>query len=139
MNYFNGVCKKIVFILVLMMAKNSNLPAQTIFKIEAAQAYKIYTKLDNKNFCIIDCRDSASFCREHVKNAVNIDVYTADDLLTLPKYLNMSIIVVYCTMNKRSEILIEKLAALRYDGVIIDIIDGFDGLKRMGFEANAGN
>jgi len=107
--------------------------AQTL-KVISAPAFKlVYDTLNMSETVIIDARDSLKFSVGHLQNAVNIDAFSENAQDLLSGYLDKKTIIVYCTMNKRSEKVIEILRNINYSGLIIDIEDGITGLETNGF------
>ncbi len=82
---------------------------------------------------IIDGRDSAMFYSGHIKNAVYIDAFSEEASRFLENYTNCDTLVVYCTNQTRSEIIIDKLKNMNYQGRIIYMQDGINGWKNNGF------
>jgi rhodanese-related sulfurtransferase len=104
--------------------------------IDTVKSDYIYALLSSNNFnkTIIDGRDSAMFCSGHIKNAVVIDAFSKELSKNLQKYLAEDTLIVYCTKNRRSNIIIENLKLLNYKGLVIYMQDGLTGWKENKFE-----
>ena len=123
--------------LFLLFVLCSNLIfGQTIKKITSQEAPEILKNLNKKTSVIIDGRDSAKFYSGHIQGAIYIDAFETGAQNKLEKLLDKKTIFIYCTMNKRSETLIEMLQQLNYSGTIINMTDGITGWKEKGFEVD---
>lgn len=121
------------FLLPILLFLANMLFAQTLQKVSSIEAKPILSSLDLKTSVIIDGRDSAKFLSGHIKNAICIDAFDDNAKNLLSKHLDKENIVVYCTMNGRSEKIIEILQSIWYQGVIINITDGISGWKENDF------
>ena len=54
----------------------------------------------------------------HIKGAINIDAFKDNLSVLLSDFLHYKTVVVYCTLNKRSEKIIETLHRDGYNGLI---------------------
>jgi rhodanese-related sulfurtransferase len=104
--------------------------------IDTVKSDYVYSVLSSNNFneTIIDGRDSTMFYSGHIKNAVFIDAFSQDLNKSLQKYLTEDTLIIYCTNNRRSEIIIENLKLLNYKGLIIYMQDGLNGWKENEFD-----
>ena len=104
--------------------------------IDTVKSDYVYSALSSNNFneTIIDGRDSTMFYSGHIKNAVFIDAFSQDLNKSLQKYLAKDTLIIYCTNNRRSEIIIENLKLLNYKGLIIYMQDGLNGWKENEFD-----
>jgi len=124
--------KRLIILVICSLFANV-LFAQAIQKITSVEAQVILSGLDSKTSVIIDGRDSVMFYSGHIKDAIYIDAFENNAKNFLLKYLDKENIVVYCTMNKRSEKIIEMLKSMGYQGEIIYISDGISGWKENNF------
>lgn len=118
---------KINIIIAYSLFFCSCLYSQTIEKIEAINAYNIVNNRDSVNTILIDGRSKEMFAEKHIKNAINIDSFGDSLSYKLEKYIGKNEVVVYCTNQRRAEIIIEKLFQLQYQGNIVFISDGITG------------
>jgi rhodanese-related sulfurtransferase len=104
--------------------------------IDTVKSDYVYSVLSSNNFneTIIDGRDSTMFYSGHIKKAVFIDAFSQDLNKSLQKYLTEDTLIIYCTNNTRSEIIIENLKLLNYKGLIIYMQDGLNGWKENEFD-----
>ena len=83
----------------------------SITKINAKTAYE---KMQNEKVIIVDVRTPEEFKAGHIKNAINIDLYTMSG--TQPKKLpnKEAAILIYCQSGARSANAAKQLAKLGY-------------------------
>lgn len=106
---------------------------QNITKLAAKDALEIVTNRDTGTV-LIDGRSASMFAEKHIEGAINIDAFAEESSKKLKSYLNTKTIIVYCSNHRRSEMLIEKLKELQYNGEIVFITDGINGWISSGFE-----
>ncbi len=123
--------KKLWFVFFLFCF-STILNAQVVDTLKSKQVYTMLT-FCNYNKTIIDGRDSVMFYSGHIKNAVYIDAFSEEASRFLENYTNCDTLVVYCTNQTRSEIIIDKLKNMNYQGRIIYMQDGINGWKNNGF------
>jgi len=107
--------------------------AQVVDTVKSDYVYSLLSSCDF-NQTIIDGRDSAMFYSGHIKNAVYVDAFEQHHADSLVKFLNIDTLVIYCTNQRRSEILIKALISLNYQGQIIYMQDGLTAWKRNEYE-----
>ena len=124
---------KAVFLVFIVISSFQCLNAQ---KIDAIKSDSVLSVLTSTNFnnTIIDGRDSAMFSTGHIKNAVYIDAFSQNLTESLENYLSEDTLIVYCTSNRRSKIIVENLELLNYKGLIIYMQDGLNGWKANEFD-----
>jgi len=124
--------QKNAFVLLIFSVSFLYSQAQVIDTIESTDVYTLLTSCDY-NKTIIDGRDSVMFRTGHLKNAVYIDAFSVDVVPFLQTYLNSDTLLIYCSNQTRSELLIEHLQQLNYKGHIIYMKDGLTGWKKQKF------
>ncbi len=130
MNRFISYRKSFFFVFIFSF---QFINAQDIDTVKSDYVYSVLS-LNNFNETIIDGRDSTMFYSGHIKNAVFIDAFSQDLNKSLQKYLTEDTLIIYCTNNRRSEIIIENLKLLNYKGLIIYMQDGLNGWKKNEFD-----
>lgn len=130
MNNFIPFGKIIFFVFVFSF---QCLSAQNIDTVKSDDVFSLLSS-KNYNKTIIDGRDSAMFYSGHIKNAIYIDAFSQDLNKSIQPYLTEDTLIVYCTNNRRSEIIIEKLKLLKFKGLIIYMQDGLNGWKENKFD-----
>ena len=119
--------RKVLFVSILCLIAFIS-SAQTIQRVTSME---FHTQLDSlkktESLIIIDGRGKGKYGEGHILGAVNVDAYSDDVTTQLMKYMNTKTIVVYCMENTRSEAIIQALKEIQYQGVIIDITDGYTG------------
>jgi rhodanese-related sulfurtransferase len=105
------------------------LSAQSIRKVNAIDAKPLLSTLNDSVSVIIDGRSPSMFASGHIADAVNIDAYTDTAKQNLEVFLEKKHIVLYCTTQNRSELLMDFLQELGFNGEIIVITDGITGWK----------
>ena len=124
---------KTIFFLIIFSSLSIHSKAQIIDTVKSTYVYELLNRCEF-NKTIIDGRDSAKFYTGHIKNAVYIDAFSQDIHESLQKFITEDTLIVYCTKQTRSEIIIENLKTLNYKGAIIYMQDGLTGWKRNEFE-----
>jgi rhodanese-related sulfurtransferase len=132
MNRFISYRKTVFFVFTFIFSFQF-LNAQDIDTVKSDYVYSVLSS-NNFNERIIDGRDSTMFYSGHIKNAVFIDAFSQDLNKSLQKYLTKDTLIIYCTNNRRSEIIIENLKLLNYKGLIIYMQDGLNGWKENEFD-----
>lgn len=130
MNRFISYRKSFFFVFIFSF---QFINAQDIDTVKSDYVYSVLSS-NNFNETIIDGRDSTMFYSGHIKNAVFIDAFSQDLNKSLQKYLTEDTLIIYCTNNRRSEIIIENLKLLNYKGLIIYMQDGLNGWKKNEFD-----
>jgi rhodanese-related sulfurtransferase len=110
------------------------LPAQTIQKLSAEEAYAFLAKSNTDSLLIIDGRSEDMYQSGHLPNAVNIDAYKDNLEDQLAPVTNRGHLFIYCTKSTRSDSIITTLSLMGYKGEIIQISDGITGWKENEFE-----
>jgi len=123
--------KKLYF-LIILFCFSTILNAQVVDTLNYEQVYTMLTSC-NYHKTIIDGRDSAMFYSGHNINAVYIDAISDEVPRFLENYTNYDSLLVYCTNQTRSEMIIDKLKKLNYQGRIIYMQDGINGWKNNDF------
>lgn len=106
--------------------------AQVVDTLKSEQIYTVLTSCEY-NKTIIDGRDSAKYYSGYIKNAIYVDAFSEDALLLLKNYIVDDTLIVYCSNQTRSLIIIDKLKELNYRGKIIYMQDGIVGWKNNGY------
>lgn len=125
----------ISFLLILLIS--CTVLATDIKRIPARNAYQLVQHRNPKTSVLIDGRSSQMFADAHIKGAINIDAFQSGVDLKLKRYLGKEQIIVYCTTQKRSKLLIENLKKIKFNGEIIFITDGITGWNSAGHEVTA--
>ncbi|MDD2386944.1 MAG: rhodanese-like domain-containing protein [Bacteroidales bacterium] len=112
----------------------ANAKSQSLEIVNAKEASEIVNCRNTINTIIIDGRSDVMYAEKHIKGAINIDAFSDSATTELKKHLETKEIIVYCTNQRRAELLIEKLNELQYNGKIIFIIDGLNTWISLGYE-----
>lgn len=110
------------------------MPAQTIQKLSAEEAYAFLEKNNSDSLLIIDGRSDEMYRSGHLPNAINIDAYQENLAEQLTPVTNREHLFIYCTKSTRSDSIITTLSLMGYKGGIIQISDGITGWKEKTFE-----
>jgi rhodanese-related sulfurtransferase len=105
------------------------LQAQSVKEIDSSHAFEILKDFNYETGVLIDGRDSTMFASGHIENAFQINAYEENLGENLLPFLSKEKIMLYCTSNKRTGTIIEKLKELEYKGEIIAVMDGITGWK----------
>jgi len=108
--------------------------AQEIKRVTSIEANSLMKNYNNNAIVIIDGRDSVMYNSGHIKGAINIDAFKDNAPILLSNLKMNETIIVYCTLNKRSEKIIEILQSIDYNGTIINITDGINGWVENGYK-----
>jgi len=130
-NIMNDLSKQLYYLFILFCF-SPVLNAQVVDTLKSEQVYTILTSCDYHK-TIIDGRDSAMFYSGHIKNAVYLDAFSEKACGLLESFTNCDNLVVYCTNQTRSDMIIDKLKKLNYQGKIIYMQDGINGWKNNDF------
>lgn len=112
----------------------ANAKSQSLEIVNAKEAFELVSARDTLNTIIVDGRSDVMFAEKHIEGAINIDAFSDLATTELKKHLETNNIIVYCTNQRRAELLIEKLNELQYNGKIIFIIDGLNTWISLGYE-----
>ena len=123
---------KKLYLIGCLLFCSSIVYCQNITKLAAKDALEIVTEKDTGTV-LIDGRSASMFAEKHIEGAINIDAFAEEASKKLKSYLNTRTIIVYCSNHRRSEMLIEKLNELQYNGEIVFITDGINGWIYSGF------
>lgn len=127
------LAKKPVFFLFLFCVSFQYSKAQIIDTVQSEYVYSLLSSCEFDQ-TIIDGRDSVKFYSGHIKNAVYIDAFSQDVKESLQQFISKDTLIVYCTNQTRSEVIIENLILLNYLGRIIYMQDGLTGWKKNEYE-----
>ncbi|MFH2142723.1 MAG: rhodanese-like domain-containing protein [Bacteroidota bacterium] len=102
--------------------------SQNVKTVGSLDAKVIIDSLNMQESVIIDGRDSTMFYEMgHIKGAIYIDTFRTDLQPALFEFIEKKTIVVYCTMKRRSLMIIDSLKSMEYKGEIVLIEDGISG------------
>ncbi len=118
------------FILLLFMLTTTYVgQSQIITEVTSLEFYEHHMHLlEDDKTVLIDGRSAEMFEKEHIAGAVYIDAFQDGFLPELSSYAGKSCIVVYCTTNRRTKVLIDALKTF-YTGHVVCICDGITGWK----------
>lgn len=125
--------KQIVFILLfglISLCGNS----QTLKEFTAKDAYTHVIERDSCSSVLIDGRSESMFSDKHIEGAINIDAFQEDIEVHLMPFMEKEQIIVYCSNQRRAELIIDFLHKLEFSGEIIFINDGINGWIASGYE-----
>lgn len=125
---------KLYITIICCLLLCANTKSQSLEIVNAKEAFEIINCRKTINTIIIDGRSDAMFAEKHIAGAINIDAFSDSANTELKKHLETNEIIVYCTNQRRAELLIEKLNELQYNGKIIFIIDGLNTWISLGYE-----
>lgn len=123
---------KKIYLLIFLGGFCLVIKAQVVDTLKSEQVFKMLTAC-NYTKTLIDGRDSAMFYSGHIQNAVYIDAFSEQLTRFLEDYTDCDTLVVYCTNQTRSEMIIDKLIKLNYQGRILYMQDGITGWKNNGY------
>ncbi|MDD4149909.1 MAG: rhodanese-like domain-containing protein [Bacteroidales bacterium] len=110
-----------------------NARSQSIELVNAKDAFEIVSTRNTVNTIIIDGRSDAMYAEKHIEGAINIDAFGDLVETELQNYLKAEKIIVYCSNSRRSELIIEILNGLQYNGKIIFMTDGLNAWVSSGY------
>jgi rhodanese-related sulfurtransferase len=116
--------------LLLMMTTAYMGQSQIITEVSSLEFYEhLMHMLGEETTVLIDGRSKEMFEKEHIAGAIYIDAFQDGFLPELSSYAGKSCIVVYCTTNRRTKVLIDSLKTF-YTGHVVCICDGITGWKQ---------
>jgi len=121
---------KIAAFLIFFISINYNLKSQNIDTLQSKDVFLMLNKLENSKLQIIDGRDSLMFNSGHLENSIYIDAFSEILENGLSKYTKNDSLLIYCSNQRRSETIIEKLIEMNFAGKIIYMQDGLNGWKQ---------
>ncbi len=126
----SNACSFLVGFAMVFMAGISN--AQIITEVTSSEFYENHMALlEEESTVLIDGRSQEMFEAGHIAGAIFIDAFQDGFLPQLSSYAGKTTIVVYCSSNRRTTVLINALKTF-YTGHIVCICDGINGWKENG-------
>jgi len=103
-----------------------------ITDVTAEQAVKlIQNNENNPDFIILDVRTSSEYVAEHIRNAVNLDYYSASFTEELAKLDKSKTYLVYCLAGLRSRLASEAMAETGFT-TVNNLLGGINAFKEVG-------
>jgi len=93
-------------------------------RITVLNTLEFRSKITNKNVQLVDVRTPDEFHSGHLKNAINIDLFSNTFSLEFSKLDKTQAVYLYCRSGARSKLCSNKLAAMGF----LEIYDLKDGL-----------
>ncbi len=117
-------------LIIVMVSGFSN--AQIITEVTSVEFYEKHRYLlEEEGTVLIDGRSQEMFEKGHIAGAIFIDAFQDGFLPELSSYAGKSTIVIYCTTNRRTTVLINALKNF-YTGHVVCICDGMTGWLQNG-------
>lgn len=121
-----------LFTLLAILLVTTLSHAQVITELTSLDFYENHMHLlEEERTVLIDGRGQEMYEKEHIAGAIYIDAFQDGFLPELSSYAGKKTMVIYCTTNRRTTVLINALKEF-YTGHIICICDGITGWKEHG-------
>jgi rhodanese-related sulfurtransferase len=120
-----------VFLPLLFVACDAAVP--TIVELPSHEARNIIELPHGPGFQLIDARSPEMFTTGHIVNAIQIDAYAADVAERVTPLLQKDTLFLYCTTNKRIQVIREILTGQGFTGALFIMTDGITGWKENNF------